>query len=48
MKPRKGGSAKAADIDGVWKSWIDKKEKERVDRLEWMDEVEELIHLAQH
>lgn len=38
----------AADIDFIWQEWIDEKEKERVDRLEWMDEVEEFVLLAKH
>ncbi|RMZ76418.1 hypothetical protein DV737_g4790, partial [Chaetothyriales sp. CBS 132003] len=43
----KSGAA-AVDIDWVWKTWIDDAEKERVDALEWMDEVEEFVLLARH
>lgn len=44
----KGGSAEAADIDFIWRRWISAEEKERVEALEWMDEVEEFVLLAQH
>ena len=37
-----------ADIDFVWRRWISQGEKERVEALEWMDEVEEFVLLAQH
>lgn len=40
--------AEAADVDFVWQAWIDGKEKERVENLEWMDEVEEWKLLARH
>ncbi|RMZ89546.1 hypothetical protein DV736_g3228, partial [Chaetothyriales sp. CBS 134916] len=40
--------AAAVDIDWVWKTWIGDAEKERVDALEWMDEVEEFVLLARH
>jgi [phosphatase 2A protein]-leucine-carboxy methyltransferase len=43
-----GGGAEAADIDWIWKHWVDPKEKERVDGLEWMDEVEEFVLLGRH
>lgn len=40
--------AEAADIDAIWHRWIDPEEKERVEGLEWMDEVEEFVLLAKH
>ena len=43
-----GAGAVAVDIDWIWKSWVEEQEKERIDRLEWMDEVEEFVLLAQH
>jgi O-methyltransferase involved in polyketide biosynthesis len=43
-----GFESRAADIDSIWRMWIDKTEKERVDSLEWMDEVEEFVLLAKH
>jgi [phosphatase 2A protein]-leucine-carboxy methyltransferase len=45
-----GGSsgAEAADIEFIWRTWVDEKEKERVESLEWMDEVEEFVLLARH
>ena len=42
------GGAGAADIDSIWKHWISDAEKERVEGLEWMDEVEEFVLLARH
>lgn len=36
------------DIDTIWQRWVPSAEKERVDHLEWMDEVEEFVLLAQH
>ena len=47
----KGGvaeGAEAADVDFIWQSWIEETEKERVEGLEWMDEVEEWRLLARH
>ena len=43
-----GAGAGAADIDFIWKHWIGEAEKERVEGLEWMDEVEEFVLLARH
>ncbi|OAG36508.1 hypothetical protein AYO21_09315 [Fonsecaea monophora] len=43
-----GGGAQAADIDFIWQRWITLEEKERVEGLEWMDEVEEFVLLAKH
>ncbi|OCT47256.1 Leucine carboxyl methyltransferase 1 [Cladophialophora carrionii] len=40
--------AGAADIDFIWQKWISAVEKERVEGLEWMDEVEEFVLLAKH
>ena len=31
----------AADVDFIWENWIDEREKERVARVEMLDEVEE-------
>jgi len=42
------GGAEAADIDFIWRKWIDEVEKERIEGLEWMDEVEEFVLLAKH
>ena len=36
------------DLDFMWNSWLDKKEKDRVLGLEFMDEVEEFVLLMQH
>jgi len=43
----KGGQA-AGDIDWIWESWIRQSEKERLARLEMLDEVEEWKLLARH
>lgn len=43
-----GFEARAIDTSAVWRSWISQSEKERVDKLEWMDEIEEFELLAQH
>ncbi|KAJ9601924.1 carboxy methyl transferase for protein phosphatase 2A [Cladophialophora chaetospira] len=43
-----GDDGLAADIDFVWRRWISAHEKERVEGLEWMDEVEEFVLLAKH
>jgi [phosphatase 2A protein]-leucine-carboxy methyltransferase len=43
-----GGGAEAADVDFIWQEWVDEKEKERIDGLEWMDEVEEFVLLGKH
>lgn len=40
--------AEATDIDTIWHKWIDAEEKERIEGLEWMDEVEEFVLLAKH
>ena len=42
------GGAEAADMDFIWHQWIAMEEKERVEGLEWMDEVEEFVLLAKH
>ncbi len=44
----RGITAKAADTNFVWSNWIAETEKERIDKLEWMDEVEEFVLLAKH
>lgn len=38
----------AEDTEFIWREWVDGKEKERVDGLEWMDEIEEFVLLAKH
>jgi [phosphatase 2A protein]-leucine-carboxy methyltransferase len=38
----------AVDIDSIWNNWISGAEKERVARLEMLDEIEEWRLLAQH
>jgi [phosphatase 2A protein]-leucine-carboxy methyltransferase len=43
-----GGGAEAADVEFIWETWIEETEKERVETLEWMDEVEEWKLLARH
>ena len=42
------GGAEAADIDFIWREWVSDDEKERVEKLEWMDEVEEFVLLGKH
>ena len=42
------GGAEAADIDFLWRTWIDDREKQRIEKLEWMDELEEFTLLARH
>ncbi|KAJ5664468.1 hypothetical protein N7507_005199 [Penicillium longicatenatum] len=37
-----------ADIEFLWERWVDEKEKERVSRLEMLDEMEEWQLLARH
>lgn len=41
-------TAQAEDINFIWSVWISQDEKDRVDKLEWMDEIEEFVLLAQH
>ena len=40
--------ARAESIEAVWENWITDKERERVDGLEGLDEVEEWTLLARH
>jgi [phosphatase 2A protein]-leucine-carboxy methyltransferase len=40
--------AEAVDLDFVWKHWIGEEEREIVEGLEWMDEVEEFELLGKH
>jgi len=40
--------AEASDVGFIWRKWIALEEKERVEGLEWMDEVEEFNLLAKH
>ena len=40
--------AEAADIDFIWRKWLLDKDRERVESLEWMDEVEEFTLFARH
>ncbi|KAL9109738.1 MAG: hypothetical protein Q9227_005607 [Pyrenula ochraceoflavens] len=46
-KEAKGGVA-AADMWFIWDKWVSKEEKDRINRLELFDEVEELVMLFQH
>ncbi|KAK8127679.1 S-adenosyl-L-methionine-dependent methyltransferase [Apiospora sp. TS-2023a] len=41
-------ASKAMTIESIWKNWISSDEKERVDELEGLDEVEEWNLLADH
>ena len=45
-----GGSfgPNAMDLDSIYKQWVPRDEKERVEALEWMDEVEEFELLGRH
>ncbi|KAF7845900.1 hypothetical protein BT93_L0129 [Corymbia citriodora subsp. variegata] len=36
------------DINSIWQQWVSTDEKTRIDKLEWMDEVEEFVLLAKH
>lgn len=42
------GGQEAEAIDRIWETWISPQEKERVDNLEGLDEVEEWQMLARH
>jgi [phosphatase 2A protein]-leucine-carboxy methyltransferase len=42
------GGVGAIDLEFMWSSWVDGKEKDRVAELEWMDEVEEWMLLMKH
>lgn len=42
------GDVGAADIEFIWRNWVEASERERVEGLEWMDEVEEWELLARH
>ena len=48
MNGSEANGAQAADIDFIWQTWIEETEKERVESLEWMDEIEEWRLLARH
>lgn len=41
-------TSKAMTVESIWKNWISSDEKERVDELEGLDEVEEWNLLADH
>lgn len=43
-----GMEARAKDCEEIWRGWVGREEKDRVDRLEWMDEVEEFVLLVRH
>lgn len=43
----KGGQA-TADVDWIWENWVSSQEKERLAKLEILDEVEEWKLLARH
>ena len=45
---RDGGGAQSADLDFIWRHWITQDEKDIVEKLEWMDEVEEFVLLGRH
>ncbi|KAF1942477.1 leucine carboxyl methyltransferase [Clathrospora elynae] len=40
--------AKVADTNTIWRGWISEEEKERIARLEFLDELEELEMLLRH
>ncbi|ESZ99120.1 hypothetical protein SBOR_0530 [Sclerotinia borealis F-4128] len=42
------GGINAVSIEDVWEHWVAGRERERVDRLEGLDEVEEWLLLARH
>ncbi|KAF7926840.1 uncharacterized protein EAE98_006225 [Botrytis deweyae] len=42
------GGINAVSIEDFWEHWVARKERERVDRLEGLDEVEEWLLLARH
>ncbi|CAD6447080.1 83e3d3e9-4c85-4ed9-8f21-6410cc421a9e [Sclerotinia trifoliorum] len=42
------GGINAVSIENVWEDWVAGRERERVDRLEGLDEVEEWLLLARH
>ncbi|APA06206.1 hypothetical protein SS1G_01313 [Sclerotinia sclerotiorum 1980 UF-70] len=42
------GGINAVSIENVWENWVAGRERERVDRLEGLDEVEEWLLLARH
>ncbi len=42
------GGQGAVDVDFVWERWVQEEEKERVGRLEMLDEVEEWRLLGRH
>jgi [phosphatase 2A protein]-leucine-carboxy methyltransferase len=43
-----GGGNIAETIEDIWETWIDEQERERVNNLEGLDEVEEWQMLARH
>lgn len=43
-----GMEGRAMDCEEIWRGWVRREEKERIDKLEWMDEVEEFVLLAKH
>ncbi|KAK5069728.1 carboxy methyl transferase for protein phosphatase 2A [Lithohypha guttulata] len=40
--------ARALDTNELWQHWASQEEKDRIERLEWMDEIEEFVLLAKH
>jgi len=44
----KAGGQEAETVENIWQNWVPSTEKERVDRLEGLDEVEEWQMLARH
>jgi [phosphatase 2A protein]-leucine-carboxy methyltransferase len=43
-----GGGSDAETIKNIWETWVSEDERERVDDLEGLDEVEEWLLLARH
>jgi [phosphatase 2A protein]-leucine-carboxy methyltransferase len=42
------GGAEAVDVELIWRRWLGAAERERLEGLEWMDEVEEFTLFARH
>jgi [phosphatase 2A protein]-leucine-carboxy methyltransferase len=40
--------ARAVDLDFVWRKWAALEERERVEKCEWLDEIEEFVLLGKH
>lgn len=48
QRTTKASGVGAIDLDYMWSTWVNEKEKDRVTELEWMDEVEEWMLLMRH